>query len=152
MARLSARLVRRPLGHVPAMPTLRRRHTSRGWLRELRQLGLAVLILGTGAMGSAVAGLLAHHSRAEVTVAGRWTAALSAMREHGVVVEDGRPVERRRFGEVGAGPHRRLGQHGGGQVTALGDVAQSELLQPKARRQSAKDDSERPTLDLFGNE
>lgn len=35
---------------------------------------------------------------------------------------------------------------------ALGDVAQSELLQPKARRQSAKDDSERPTLDLFGNE
>ena len=35
---------------------------------------------------------------------------------------------------------------------ALGDIAQSELLQPKARRQRADDDSDRPTLDLFGNE
>lgn len=35
---------------------------------------------------------------------------------------------------------------------ALGDVAQSELLQPKARRQRAELDSDRPTLDLFGNE
>jgi hypothetical protein len=35
---------------------------------------------------------------------------------------------------------------------ALGDVAQSELLQPKARRQRVTDDNERPTLDLFGNE
>ena len=35
---------------------------------------------------------------------------------------------------------------------ALGDVAQSELLQPKARRQRAEFDSDRPTLDLFGNE
>lgn len=35
---------------------------------------------------------------------------------------------------------------------ALGDIAQSELLQPKARRQRTGDDSDRPTLDLFGNE
>lgn len=35
---------------------------------------------------------------------------------------------------------------------ALGDVAQSELLQPKARRQRAPDDTDRPTLDLFGDE
>lgn len=35
---------------------------------------------------------------------------------------------------------------------ALGDVAQSELLQPKARRQRAELDNDRPTLDLFGNE
>lgn len=32
---------------------------------------------------------------------------------------------------------------------ALGDVAQSELLQPAARRQRARDDSEHPMLDLF---
>ena len=32
---------------------------------------------------------------------------------------------------------------------ALGDVAQSELLAPKARRQTAAADLERPTLDLF---
>ena len=35
---------------------------------------------------------------------------------------------------------------------ALGDVAQSELLQPKARRLRAELDNDRPTLDLFGNE
>ena len=35
---------------------------------------------------------------------------------------------------------------------ALGDVAQSELLQPMARRQRAKDESERPILDLFEDE
>lgn len=35
---------------------------------------------------------------------------------------------------------------------ALGDVAQSELLQPKARRQRTADESDRPTLDLFGDE
>ena len=35
---------------------------------------------------------------------------------------------------------------------ALGDVAQSELLQPKARRQRVVDDADRPMLDLFGNE
>ncbi len=63
---------------------------------ELEPPRLAVLILGTGAMGTAVAGLLAHHSRAEVTVAGGWAAALAAMREHGVVVDgpEGRLVAR----------------------------------------------------------
>lgn len=35
---------------------------------------------------------------------------------------------------------------------ALGDVAQSELLQPKARRLRAGNYSDRPTLDLFENE
>lgn len=35
---------------------------------------------------------------------------------------------------------------------ALGDVAQSDLLQPLARRQRAKDESDRPTLDLFGHQ
>jgi hypothetical protein len=35
---------------------------------------------------------------------------------------------------------------------ALGDVAQSELLQPKTRRQRTPDDPDRPTLDLFGDE
>ena len=35
---------------------------------------------------------------------------------------------------------------------ALGDVAQSELLQPKVRRQRSGDDTGRPSLDLFGNE
>jgi hypothetical protein len=35
---------------------------------------------------------------------------------------------------------------------ALGDVAQSDLLQPKARQQRAADDTDRPTLDLFENE
>jgi hypothetical protein len=35
---------------------------------------------------------------------------------------------------------------------ALGDVAQSELLQPKARRQRSGDETDRPNLDLFGNE
>lgn len=33
---------------------------------------------------------------------------------------------------------------------ALGDVAQSELLQPRARRQRNAQDVERPILDLFG--
>jgi hypothetical protein len=35
---------------------------------------------------------------------------------------------------------------------ALGDVAQSELLAPKARRQFASPDLERPTLDLFAED
>ena len=35
---------------------------------------------------------------------------------------------------------------------ALGDVAQSELLQPRARRERGAKDSDRPTLDLFDNE
>lgn len=35
---------------------------------------------------------------------------------------------------------------------ALGDVAQNELLQPKARQQRAGYDTDRPTLDLFGND
>ncbi len=35
---------------------------------------------------------------------------------------------------------------------ALGDVAQSELLQPQARRQRNEQDDECPMLDLFGNE
>ncbi len=35
---------------------------------------------------------------------------------------------------------------------ALGDVAQRELLQPLARRQRAKDETDRPTLDLFAEE
>ncbi len=36
---------------------------------------------------------------------------------------------------------------------ALGDVAQSELLQPNARRRRTADDTDRPDLvDLFGNE
>jgi len=48
---------------------------------------LRVLVLGTGAMGSAVAGLLAHQSRSDVTIAGRWVAALEALRERGVLVE-----------------------------------------------------------------
>lgn len=34
---------------------------------------------------------------------------------------------------------------------ALGDVAQSELLQPRSRRQRSSEDTARPTLDLFGN-
>ena len=49
---------------------------------------LRILVLGTGAMGTAIAGLLAHHTRAAVTVAGRWVAALDAMRQHGAIVED----------------------------------------------------------------
>jgi hypothetical protein len=35
---------------------------------------------------------------------------------------------------------------------ALGDVAQNDLLQHKARRQRTGDETGRPTLDLFGNE
>jgi len=35
---------------------------------------------------------------------------------------------------------------------ALGDVAQSELLQPRARRERETKDSDRPTLDLFDDE
>ena len=35
---------------------------------------------------------------------------------------------------------------------ALGDVAQSELLQPRARHQSGAKGSDRPTLDLFDDE
>lgn len=35
---------------------------------------------------------------------------------------------------------------------ALGDVAQSELLQPRAQRQRGSEDIDRPSLDLFGNE
>ena len=35
---------------------------------------------------------------------------------------------------------------------ALGDVAQSDLLQPKERRQRVRRDDERRTLDLFGSE
>jgi hypothetical protein len=35
---------------------------------------------------------------------------------------------------------------------ALGDIAQSELLQPKARRQRLNEYSDRPSLDLFGDE
>lgn len=35
---------------------------------------------------------------------------------------------------------------------ALGDVAQSDLLTPKARRQRTGDDTARRSLDLFGNE
>jgi hypothetical protein len=35
---------------------------------------------------------------------------------------------------------------------ALGDVAQSELLQPRARRQRDTKGDDRPTLDLFENE
>lgn len=34
---------------------------------------------------------------------------------------------------------------------ALGDVAQSELLQPRSSRERAGEDIERPTLDLFGS-
>jgi 2-dehydropantoate 2-reductase len=48
---------------------------------------LQVLVLGLGAMGTAVAGLLAHHTRAAVTIAGKWTAALDAIRQHGALVE-----------------------------------------------------------------
>lgn len=35
---------------------------------------------------------------------------------------------------------------------ALGDVAQNELLQPKARRERVGDMNNRPSLNLFGNE
>ena len=35
---------------------------------------------------------------------------------------------------------------------ALGDIAQSELLQPQARRQRGRDANDRPTLDLFDSE
>ena len=35
---------------------------------------------------------------------------------------------------------------------ALGDVAQSEQLAPKARRQRRVDETDRPTLDLFGQD
>jgi hypothetical protein len=35
---------------------------------------------------------------------------------------------------------------------ALGDVAQSELLSPRARRSFARSSDERPSLDLFANE
>lgn len=35
---------------------------------------------------------------------------------------------------------------------ALGDVVQSELLQPRARRKRAAEDDDRPNLDLFGDE
>lgn len=35
---------------------------------------------------------------------------------------------------------------------ALGDVAQSELLQPRARRERGRRGSDRPTLDLFDDE
>ena len=50
--------------------------------------------------------------------------------EHLVVVEDVRAVERRRLGEVGTGPDRRLRQHRGRQVSALGDVAQPAGVHP----------------------
>jgi hypothetical protein len=35
---------------------------------------------------------------------------------------------------------------------ALGDVAQSELLSPRARRGRLKNDDQRPSLDLFEND
>jgi hypothetical protein len=35
---------------------------------------------------------------------------------------------------------------------ALGDVAQSELLAPRARRDNRGQDDSRPALDLFGDE
>jgi len=47
-----------------------------------------VLILGTGAMATTLGAHLARAEEAEVTLAGRWTAALEAIRRHGVRVED----------------------------------------------------------------
>ena len=47
-----------------------------------------VLILGTGAMASSLGAHLARGGETEVTLAGRWTAALEAIPRHGIQVED----------------------------------------------------------------
>jgi 2-dehydropantoate 2-reductase len=47
-----------------------------------------VLILGTGAMATAVGAYLARGEEAEVTLAGTWTEGIEAIRRHGVRVED----------------------------------------------------------------
>ena len=48
--------------------------------------------------------------------------------EHIVVVEDVRAVERGRLGEVGGGPHHRVGQHAERQVALVGDVSQPSRM------------------------
>ena len=56
----------------------------------------------------------------------------------------------------GGDEHRRRQRWRQGLTTGVaswpGDVAQSELLAPKARRQSAVLDMERPMLDLFAED